>query len=62
MKDVYRRTSWSLGPQNINTNLYIDMGGKAGSYRKNVTIYASNTVKVTTDYTFLCISTSWPFY
>lgn len=40
MKDAYRRTSWQLGKQNVNTNLYIDMGGKAGSYRNNVTIYA----------------------
>ena len=62
MRNAYIRTSWSVSPQNVNSNLYVDMGGKAGSYRKNVTIYAYNTNKVTTDYSYLCISTSWSFF
>ena len=63
MKNYYYRSNWNTGPININNNLYIDMGGKAGSYRSNVTVYVSDTGSMTAgDFTFLCISTSWSFY
>jgi hypothetical protein len=62
MKDAFRRNSWAVGPQAINTGLYVDFSGKAGSYKNNLTIYVNNPSKYTDDYSFLCISTSWKFY
>jgi hypothetical protein len=65
MKDAFLRHSfnWVTGVASyINTSLYVNFGGKAGSYKKNVTINIHNTNKNTGDFSFLCISTSWPFY
>lgn len=65
MKDAFYRNSynWVTGVASfINAGLYVEFGGKAGSYKKNVTIRVYNTNKNIADYSFLCISTSWPFY
>lgn len=63
MKNGFYRTSW---PNNVatvlKTALYVDFGGRAGSYKNNVTISIENTRKYTSGLSFLCISTSWPFY
>ncbi len=62
MKDAHRRNSWAIGPQAVTSNIYVEMGGKAGSYKKNVTVNVYNPNRVTGDYSFLCISTSWSFF
>lgn len=69
MKDAFQRWSWGYGGSNnvttvLNTGLNVEFGGRAGSYRKNVTINVYNPVvtKKTDDFSFLCISTSWSFY
>ncbi len=68
MKDGFRRFSWGYGAavnnvtSVINANLFVDFGGRAGSYKKNVSINVFNPSKVPGDFSFLCISTSWSFY
>lgn len=63
MKNAFYRTSW---PNNVaavlKPGLFVDFGGRAGSYRKNVTVSIENTRKYTTGFSFLCISTSWSFF
>ncbi len=66
MKNAFVRSSWSAGAGNVatvlNAGLYVDFGGRAGSYKKNVTLSVYNGNKNTGDFSFVCISTSWPFY
>ena len=68
MKDAFNRWSWGAGASAnnvtsvMNSGLYVDFGGRAGSYRSNVTVYVVNNNRNTGDFSFLCISTSWPFY
>jgi hypothetical protein len=68
MKNYFRRYSWGTGAainnvtSVINTNLYVNFEGRAGSYRNNVTINVANSNRYTGDFSFLCISTSWKFY
>ena len=63
MKDAFYRNNWVVGVTGLmNSGLSVNFGGKAGSYRKNVTININNSNKYTGDFSFLCISTSWPFY
>jgi hypothetical protein len=69
MKDAFQRWSWGYGGSNnvtsvLNVGLNVEFGGRAGSYRKNVTINVYNPVgtKTINDFSFLCISTSWSFY
>jgi len=62
-KNAFHRNSWpGPSPINVNRDLYISFGGRAGSYRNNVSININNPNKYTGDYSFLCISTSWSFY
>ncbi len=68
MNDAFVRWSWGFGAASnnvtsvTNANLFVDFGGRAGSYRKNMTINIFNPNKNTGDFSFLCIATSWSFY
>jgi len=56
------RNSWSGSPNYVSSSLSIDMQGKAGSYRKNVTFNMWNQNAYTGYYTFLGIVTTWQFW
>lgn len=60
--NYYYRSSFTTSPQWVNSSIYVDMQGKAGSYRKNVTVNIWNQYSYTNYYTFLCIVTSWQFW
>lgn len=68
MKNAFERWSWGTGASANNvtsvlkSSLYVDFGGRAGSYRSNVTVYINNSNINTGDFSFLCISTSWSFF
>jgi hypothetical protein len=68
MKNSFVRSSFGFGAavNNVtsvaNANLFVDFGGRAGSYRKNMTINIFNPNKNIGDFSFLCIATSWSFY
>lgn len=68
MKNAFNRWSWGTGASAnnvtsvLNPGLYVDFGGRAGSYRTNVTVYVANNNRNTGDFSFLCISTSWSFF
>lgn len=65
MNDAFVRSSWGYQAEIagvLKPTLFVDFGGRAGSYRNNMTINIFNNVKNTGDFSFLCISTSWSFY
>jgi hypothetical protein len=56
------RIGWNTSPTWQSSSIYVDMQGKAGSYRQNVTVNVWNQYSYTSQYTFLGICTSWQFW
>lgn len=59
----YSRNSlyWSSGLTQ-NSLFYADITGKAGSYRKNVTIFVNNSMINTGGISFVMICTNWSLF
>ena len=58
----YRRyTGWQNGPVNEYTTMSVDLEGKAGSYRNNVSISVAGTLP-TGNHNFLVISSAWSLF
>ena len=58
----YRRSSgWQSTAVNEETTMLIDLEGKAGSYRDNVTVTVSGSLP-TGSYNFLVISSAWSLF
>jgi len=57
----FQRSTWISTPSGASINLSGDMLGKAGSYRKNVSIIVNNpTPVIGKSFIFLC--TQWSFF
>jgi hypothetical protein len=56
--------AWNLWSSTITTNsyFYADITGKAGSYRKNVTIYVNDSMTSTGGNSFVIICTNWSLF
>lgn len=57
-----RSNGWATTPSYVDASLYVDMEGKAGSYRQNVTVYINDANENGNYYSFLCFTTSWEFW
>jgi len=60
----YSRSSiyWTSTLSTTNSFFYADITGKAGSYRKNVTIYVNNSLINLGGISFVMICTNWSLF
>ena len=56
-----RYYGWDSAPVNEQTSMMIDLEGKSGSYRNNVSITVANSLP-TGSHNFLVISSAWSLF
>lgn len=58
----YRNPGWTSPGSNNQPSMFVDLQGKAGSYRNNVTVTVSTSAVSTNYQSYVVISSSWSLF